>query len=1700
MFRKFKVRIANLCLSVLFLSGSIIYADQCVSYLAPPEFGTKIRLKDEIRRRLICLTRTRRDGDKKGSDALSSASKPFLGIRSMGLFAPLSYWRSETDWGIGDLDVLVDVVGFAKKTNQSTIQLLPLNIPLFDNSPYAIASTYVFDPVYIGIEGALYFLGTDENGGFNGYRNAVSLVIGLRNEIAELRKKSKSSNDQARELKYRVLRSIFDEFRTRELVDTGINIADYVVGTKKDIDIETGSELTRRFKAYCRENDTWLGDHLLYFMLTKEFGTDDFRKWPRDAAMRKPAVIARYKEKYKEEILFHAFLQWLIREQLELVSLYASEGEEKVDIMLDQPFAFGSADVWTNMDAFIINRRTLKRECTQGVPPHRLDVPQHWQFYLLNFNNPKARKLLLDRYDYLLRYCSVLRIDHLLGYYRLYYLTEDTRWNLTLQSMGIWDRIQDIFDSQLDIKEKRMQIYDVVIEGLRKHLPEGVRRQVFDESGALRDANVVLAARKSFPTGEYDRAQCGWYKQYSSEHEQDLLYTLLSPNKYGPDYLEKIIEEKKMFLQPADSIRVGYFNLGLGEDIVSAFMHHAQEQGKEVVFENLGVVPVQIEDSLRQLGACQFKPLFFGYQYFKGDHNQYWFDYITKRDYACFGIHDNIPVRGWWEGIERWAREKCYLKNEEQKRAVIAWLKEHGYLSANQQVDLEILTADLQKAVLESVADANARLVVFMMSDIFCSGDEGVINIPGQSGFWTARSPVTIEDLISAADEQAVLVNPIASNAVALINNCLIQRRQRNSFSKQAEGLNPLEPHLINVNPAVGPGYKQIAFKGGYFLVDAVVYGNCDKAEVVFDDGKRYEMQEVPVESGLPDNTKLFRSRIKVDSNLVKTNPFRIALNGIALSDKGYLIGLSENTDVNPLSDTYGQVKLPAAKETADDGINGEFLNKVFGNLKEWIKQQRWFLEKTSNIVKIDVLDYFEVSEITEPERSFGIVCDITISTPRGEEVVTYYIPLTFLSEKGESGGLSVSVDVDGREIYLLPAEHTLVYQKGIMKLLAAAAVLDTPNKNRVIFTPVPQKVHAISQDAAVATEDLLKASGVTTSNILTAVTLDSAQRLVVKTIKKGKEDTEAEMYIAAQGYEHIPGAFGYIYLEMQDKGRIPLCVVMEKLEIPDGLKPWEAKAGYNIWSAFSAAVNTFADALADTSIEHTGDSQLSEILDKEIFNSGISNHKLIENLAEVIAGFHIALARNRGKGFGIQSAAVRDIDAIYEKSVVRQIMQICGHVSRLENESARLVREFVADERDDIESMLRDMIDSAGNLKLSRIHGDMQLDQILFDNFYRLVILDLGGAPLQKLEERMSRTLTANDIAGLIRAFGYIKHAALKNTLGVDNLMLYRLMKGDYSVLAEKEARYTRGQTEQIILFVDKVEQRFREILVNAYMQYMERQNAADIVMEKWDKDVVRRLVEYCVIARALYEIDYELSVRPEENGAVIPLKGLQQELKRIKDSGVDYAGIRRERQIKEAHKIIDSHIEHYEHVRKGIEGRQKEQKKVFIDIEALPENQRCILEGEKWARRKDALERIFGGYTFEIFRGSTGIKDTGITKENTIILLSNRYEKDDRYQGYNARLMFIQDVGDEYFFPLDEIICLGISLLSLNEGDDAEGSQLAAIISRLYKQITQESFGTDDVRMFIQNPRLSIKLPPVTKYFDELDMYAIRKLEQYA
>ena len=143
-----------------------------------------------------------------------------------------------------------------------------------------------------------------------------------------------------------------------------------------------------------------------------------------------------------------------------------------------------------------------------------------------------------------------------------------------------------------------------------------------------------------------------------------------------------------------------------------------------------------------------------------------------------------------------------------------------------------------------------------------------------------------------------------------------------------------------------------------------------------------------------------------------------------------------------------------------------------------------------------------------------------------------------------------------------------------------------------------------------------------------------------------------------------------------------------------------------------------------------------------------------------------------------------------------------------------------------------------------TRVHGDYHLGQVLRteDDF---VIVDFEGEPARTLEERRAKQSPLKDVAGMLRSFSYATYAALFA----------------FTVHAPEEFA-------ALTPWADAWEHWVSAAYLNAYRATI------------GDRDLLPRGAAFDVLLRAhmlekaIYELQYELSSRPE--WVHIPLTGI--------------------------------------------------------------------------------------------------------------------------------------------------------------------------------------------------------------------------------
>ncbi len=134
------------------------------------------------------------------------------------------------------------------------------------------------------------------------------------------------------------------------------------------------------------------------------------------------------------------------------------------------------------------------------------------------------------------------------------------------------------------------------------------------------------------------------------------------------------------------------------------------------------------------------------------------------------------------------------------------------------------------------------------------------------------------------------------------------------------------------------------------------------------------------------------------------------------------------------------------------------------------------------------------------------------------------------------------------------------------------------------------------------------------------------------------------------------------------------------------------------------------------------------------------------------------------------------------------------------------------------------------------RHHGDFNLGRILIvkDDIF---IIGFGGEPHRPLDERRSKAPAARDVAGLIRSIGYSATAALDRAS--------RVAPDERGKLGAALAEWRDRATAAFLAA-------YREITANARL---------------WpaDPQAAEQLLNFALLEKAFYEIEYELTHRPE-------------------------------------------------------------------------------------------------------------------------------------------------------------------------------------------------------------------------------------------
>lgn len=302
-----------------------------------------------------------------------------------GTLVPVFSLRTRKSAGIGDFGDLKAMIDFVASTGQKVLQLLPINDTTIthtwtDSYPYSCISVFAIHPQYANLH-ALPEL-----------KDAKARAEAEKTR-AELNALDKIDYEKVNDFKINYLRQIFNQEGEKMMK-------------------------TAEYKAFFQDTKQWLVPYAQYSYLRDKNGTADFNQWPDhqvwDEAERK--ALTDPKTAAYKNVAFFYFVQFVLDRQMQ----EAHEHAKAKGVILKGDIPIGvnrnGCDVWMEPKYFNLNGQA-------GAPPDDFSANgQNWGFPTYNWF-----EMLKDgcqwwnrRFQNMARYFDAYRIDHVLGFFRIW--------------------------------------------------------------------------------------------------------------------------------------------------------------------------------------------------------------------------------------------------------------------------------------------------------------------------------------------------------------------------------------------------------------------------------------------------------------------------------------------------------------------------------------------------------------------------------------------------------------------------------------------------------------------------------------------------------------------------------------------------------------------------------------------------------------------------------------------------------------------------------------------------------------------------------------------------------------------------------------------------------------------------------------------------------------------------------------------------------------------------------------------------------------------------------------------------------------------------------------------------------------------------------------------------------------------------------
>ena len=639
--------------------------------------------------------------------------------RIAGTAVPVFSLRTEDSCGIGDFLDLKKMIDFLKVTGQNVLQLLPVNDTTMthtrkDSYPYGAISIYALHPIYINL-------------GAVGRINDEEYLKSFHGKAIRLNRLGSIDYEAVEKLKWIYLRKIFEQEGVKTLE-------------------------SEEYKSFLELNRYWLEPYSAFCFLRDRYKTAEFDKWPRYSVYDHNEIKNLPDESGKTFlcISLHRFVQYHLHKQLSSVHEYASQN--KIILKGDIPIGVNRNSVETWVEPTYFN---FKGQA--GAPPDDFsEKGQNWGFPTYDWS-----KMELDNYSWwkkrfrkMAEYFDAYRIDHILGFFRIWEIPDDSieglmgHFNPSLPFSAEEIENQGYkFDYERDCKPF---IDESILDQFFGTNKEDIKNHFLDFIAGER-----YALQERFSTQRMIEDYFSANSKSALKVQKEGLFTLCSEILFLKDPDDHTKYHPRINAQLTNSYRVlendqkkcfnriynSYYYLRND----ALWFHTAMKRlpslisatGMLVCGEDLGMIPSCVPSVMNTLSIISLEiqrmPKNPGKQF--ADTSKY--PYLSV---CTTGTHDTSTLRAWWE--ENYDSSKMYFKEV---------LGEEGIAPVSCE-------PWLCRKIIETHLNSPSMLAIFPLQDwLSISGkirrsnpEDERINVPSNpKHYWRYRMHICMEDLLN---------------------------------------------------------------------------------------------------------------------------------------------------------------------------------------------------------------------------------------------------------------------------------------------------------------------------------------------------------------------------------------------------------------------------------------------------------------------------------------------------------------------------------------------------------------------------------------------------------------------------------------------------------------------------------------------------------------------------------------------------------------------------------------------------------------------------------------------------------------------------------------------------------------------------------------------------------------------------------------